>query len=65
MARGVEHGIVGRIAASSLVAVILTGGIRDLADVEPLVKAGHVNLFGFARPLMKDTSYVEHLRAEL
>ena len=45
--------------------VILTGGIRDLADVEPLVKAGHVNLFGFARPLMKDTSYVEHLRAEL
>ena len=37
----------------------------DLADVEPLVKAGHVNLFGFARPLMKDTSYVEHLRAEL
>ena len=45
--------------------VILTGGIRDLADVEPLVKAGHVNLFGFARPFMKDTSYVEHLRAEL
>lgn len=27
MARGVEHGIVGRVAASSLVAVILTGGI--------------------------------------
>lgn len=45
--------------------VILTGGIRALADVAGLVQRGRVNLFGLARPLMKNAAYIEGLRSEL
>lgn len=42
-------------------AVILTGGIRTLAEMEQVYQTSKVNLFGFSRPLLKDPNFVRTL----
>lgn len=41
--------------------IILTGGIRELADTERALKGG-VSLFGLARPLFKDPAYLKTMK---
>ena len=42
--------------------VILTGGMRSLADMERIVQNSRVSLFGLARPLIQDPGFINTLR---
>lgn len=42
--------------------VLLTGGNRDLEEMQWLANNSNVKFFGFARPLMKNPSYVKMLQ---
>ncbi len=41
--------------------VILTGGLRELSDLEPIYKNSNVTLFGFARPFIKNPEFLKTL----
>ena len=41
--------------------VILTGGVRNLADMEDVSNNSKVNLFGMSRPLLKDPNFIQSL----
>ena len=42
--------------------VILTGGLRDLSQLEEISSSSKVNLFGFARPLITDPGFINRLK---
>lgn len=41
--------------------VILTGGIRSIADMEQVSATSTVNLFGFSRPFLKNPAFLQSL----
>ncbi|MCR6546403.1 NADH:flavin oxidoreductase [Dehalobacterium formicoaceticum] len=41
--------------------VILTGGIRTIADMKQVYQNSKVNLFGFARPFLKNPAFIQSL----
>ena len=41
--------------------VLLTGGIRTLAEMEQVYTTSKVNLFGFARPFLKNPAFIQSL----
>ena len=42
--------------------VILTGGLRELAQLEEISRSSKVNLFGFSRPLITDPGFISTLK---
>lgn len=44
------------------VPIILTGGLRTMDDIRPIAENSRVELFGFARPLMKNPAFLQTLR---
>ncbi len=42
--------------------VILTGGLRELSQLEEISSSSKVNLFGFARPLITDPGFINTLK---
>lgn len=42
--------------------VILTGGLRELEQMEEISKTSRVNLFGFSRPLITDPGFIYRLK---
>lgn len=42
--------------------VILTGGLRELAQLEEISRSSKVNLFGFSRPLITDPGFINILK---
>ena len=42
--------------------VILTGGLRELAQLEEISETSKVNLFGFSRPLITDPGFINTLK---
>lgn len=49
------------MALSNLVpaAVILTGGLRSMEDMVPVMENSHVNLFGFSRPFIGNPYFIQ------
>ena len=45
--------------------IILTGGNRELEAIQEIADNSNVNLFGFARPLMKNPNYINELKEGL
>lgn len=43
--------------------VILTGGLRSMADIAPICENSRVELFGFARPFVSNPNFIETLRS--
>lgn len=41
--------------------IILTGGLRELSDLTPIYENSKVDLFGFARPFMKNPNFIKTL----
>ena len=51
-----------RLADMIDIPVILTGGLRELEQMEEISKTSRVNLFGFARPLITDPRFIYSLK---
>lgn len=45
--------------------IILTGGLRKMSDLKDVMLHSRINLFGFARPFMRDPYFIESLKKEL
>ncbi len=43
--------------------VILTGGLRDRSDIDAIQAESNINLFGFARPFLKNPNFIETLKS--
>lgn len=43
------------------VPVILTGGLREKADIKNIIANSKVKFFGFARPFMRNTDFLKTL----
>lgn len=54
----------GDIAAECDTAVVLTGGIRDIAAAARILNETNIGYFGIARPLIKEPDWVNRQRAE-
>jgi 2,4-dienoyl-CoA reductase-like NADH-dependent reductase (Old Yellow Enzyme family) len=54
-----------KIKEAVSVPVIVTGGIRDLAKAEMLIKKNKADLIGIGRPLLKDPQWVDVALKEL
>lgn len=42
--------------------IILTGGLREMNDILPIYEQSNVEFFGFARPFMARTNFIETLK---
>lgn len=51
-----------RLAQRTEAPVILTGGLRTRGDVDFVAAHSRIRFFGFARPLLRDPSFVQTLR---
>ena len=45
--------------------VILTGGLRELKDIQPIYETSHVHFFGFSRPFIKDATFIKRLQTQI
>ena len=45
--------------------IILTGGLREMNDIISIYQNSHVQFFGFARPFIKDTHFIQTLYEEI
>lgn len=42
--------------------IILTGGLREMKDLENIMTQSNINLFGFARPFLKNNNFLKTLK---
>ena len=42
--------------------IILTGGLREMKDLEDVMSQSTINLFGFARPFLRDSNFLKTLK---
>lgn len=51
-----------RLSDKVNIPIILTGGLRERSDIEPIAEKSKVNFFGFSRPIMMNVNFLDTLK---